>query len=289
MKKGTLIVNSFLDTPQVRQTYDKLMEAAERHGMDMDIAGNGQFFARLDKSGVCPIPKKNDFVLFWNKDVFLARALEEQGLRLYNCASAIEICDDKSLTFERLKGCIRMPETYKIPMTFDTVGYSNFDFEEFLGNKLSYPYIIKESYGSYGGQVYLAENSDGARSILKKIEGKECLAQEYIGESCGRDIRAYVVGDRVAAAIERSNPGDFRANITAGGHAKEYKLSEEEAQLALKVTKLLGLDFAGVDILFSDRGPVLCEVNSNAQFKGIFDATGIDVADVILEYIKTCG
>lgn len=295
MKKGTLIVNSFLKTPQVLDTYEKLSEAAKRHGIDMDILGNGEFFARLDKSGVevgtgkslqdLLGPAADGFVLFWNKDVFLARALEEQGYRLLNPAAGIEICDDKSLTFEKLKGSVRMPKTYKIPMTFDTVGYSDFKFEKYLGEMLGYPYVIKESYGSYGGQVYLAKDSKSACEILKSIEGKECLAQEYISYSSGRDIRAYVVGDKVTAAIERCNPGDFRANIANGGSAKAYKLSAEEEQMAVKVTKALGLDFAGVDILFNEDGPVLCEVNSNAQFKGIYDATGVNIADSIMEYI----
>ena len=295
MKKGTLIVNSFLKTPQVIETYNSLLDAAKNHGIDMNIIGNADFFARLDNKGVENSsgtfvadllgPAKESFVLFWNKDVFLARALEEQGYRLLNPSGGIEICDDKSLTFEKLKGCVKMPKTFKIPMTFDTVGYCDFAFEKVLGEMLGYPYVIKESYGSYGGQVYLAQDSETARIILKKIEGKECLAQEYIGFCRGRDIRAYVVGGRVASAIERCNPNDFRANIANGGSAKEYKLSAQEEEMAVKVTKELGLDFAGVDILHGEDGPVLCEVNSNAQFKGIFDATKINIADVILEYI----
>lgn len=288
--KGTLIVNSFLKTPQVNETYDMLKDSAKRCGIDLEVRGNASFFARLDQKGVeAFLPQENEaeFILFWNKDVFLARALEEQGFRLYNCASAIEICDDKSLTFERLKGIVRMPKTYKIPMTFDTVGYDDFEFEKFLGQSLGYPYVIKESYGSYGGQVYLATNSETAGEILKKIEGKECLAQEYIKESCGRDLRAYVVGDRVVASIIRSNDSDFRANITNGGHAKAYTVTKAEEEMAVFVAKELGLDFAGVDILFGSDGPVLCEVNSNAQFRGLYDATGISIPDAIFELIKS--
>lgn len=283
--KGTLIVNSFLHTEQVNETYDMLVQSAKQHHIDMDICGNASFFARLDKRAVEPELEKGDFILFWNKDVFLARALENQGYRLYNSASAIEVCDDKALTFERLNGIVKMPKTYKIPMTFDTVGYDSFEFERYLGEALGYPYVIKESFGSYGGQVYLADNSQEACRILKKIEGKECLAQEYINESRGRDIRAYVVGDRVVAAIERKNDSDFRANITNGGSAYAYVVSDEEALMAVKVVKELGLDFAGVDILFGKDGPILCEVNSNAQFKGLYNATGISIPDAIFEMI----
>ena len=288
MKKGTLIVNSFLNTAQVKDTYEHLIEGARRHGMEMELMGNASFFAYLDRSKVEPLPNLRDFILFWNKDVFLGRALEQQGLRLYNSARAIEVCDDKALTFECLKDKIKMPKTIKIPMTFATVGYDNFEFEKRLGEILGYPYVIKESFGSYGGQVYLADNSLEACRILKKIEGLECLAQEYIKESRGRDLRIYVVGDRVVAAIERSNSHDFRANITNGGTAQAYKVSAQEEKTAISAVKMLGLDFAGVDILFGRDGPLLCEVNSNAQFAGLYKATGIDVTDAIFEHIGRC-
>ena len=160
-----------------------------------------------------------DFILFWNKDVFLGRALERMGYRLFNCADAIEACDNKALTFEMLEGICRMPRTIKVPMTFNTIGYDDLSFEDHIGRALGYPYVIKECLGSYGGQVYLAKDQVDARRILKSIEGKDCIAQEYISSSSGRDLRAYVVGDRVVASMERSNANDFRSNIANGGSA----------------------------------------------------------------------
>ncbi|HAV01576.1 MAG TPA: RimK family alpha-L-glutamate ligase, partial [Lachnospiraceae bacterium] len=94
-----------------------------------------------------------------------------------------------------------------------------------------------------------------------------------------------VVGDRVVAAMLRSNDSDFRANITNGGKMEPYTPSSEEAGLAVSVCRALGLCFAGVDILFSKDGPVLCEVNSNAHFKNISDCTGVDVASFIIGHI----
>ena len=274
MKKGVLIINAFLDTPQVRETYDMLTEGAKRAGIDMAMATNADFFVELD-SGLVKASSQNslegvDFILFWNKDVFLGRALERMGYRLYNCADAIEACDNKALTFEMLEGICRMPRTIKVPMTFNTIGYDDLSFEDTIGKILGYPYVIKECLGSYGGQVYLAEKPEDARSILKKIEGKDALAQEFISSSRGRDIRAYVVGGRVAAAMERYNASDFRSNITNGGSAKSIRITKEQEELAVTATKGLGLDFAGVDILFGQNDePILCEVNSNAQFRDI--------------------
>lgn len=289
---GILIVNTFLDTPQVKDTYDLLLAGAKRAGIDMRLMTNADFLTGLD-SGLVRASKQNDpkdadFILFWNKDVFLGRALERMGYRLYNCADAIEACDNKALTFEMLQGICRMPKTIKIPMTFDTVGYDDMSFENNIAGLLGYPYVIKECYGSYGGQVYLATDPDSARKVLKKIEGKECLAQEFIEESRGRDLRAYVVGDRVVAAMERRNDKDFRSNITNGGKSYPIDITKEQEKLAVDAVHGLGLDFAGVDILFGENDePILCEVNSNAQFHGLLTATGIDITDALFEYIRT--
>ena len=290
MIKGLLIVNSFLKTPEVNKTYDRLLEGAKRAGIDMSMAGNAGFFAGLDDGLVKAAPENNmsnvDFVLFWNKDVFLGRALERMGHRLYNCADSIEACDNKALTFEMLQGLCRMPKTIKVPMTFNTIGYDDLSFEEKIGKQLGYPYVIKECLGSYGGQVYLADDSDKARAILKQIEGKDCIAQEYIRTSHGRDLRAYVVGDRVVASMVRSNADDFRSNIANGGSAEKYEITKEQEKMAVDAVKGLGLDFGGVDILFGEHEePILCEVNSNAQFAALKNVTGIDITDALFEYI----
>lgn len=292
--KGMLIVNTFLDSPQVNDTYDLLSLGAKRHNIELSMHTNAEFFVDLESgivanSDILPSPDDLDFILFWNKDVFLGRALSRMGYRLYNSADAIEYCDNKALTYEKLDGMVRMPRTLKIPMTFDTVGYTSLSFENHIAKILGYPYIIKECYGSYGGQVYLANDSKSARDILKKIEGRECLAQEFIKESRGRDLRAYVVGDKVVAAMERSNPDDFRSNITGGGGGIAFDITKEQEQMAVTAAKKLGLDFAGVDILFGKSGPVLCEVNSNAQFRGLLTATGVDITDALFEHIRcTC-
>ena len=290
-KKGLLIVNAFLKTTQVNETYDMLLAGAKRAGLDMTLATNADFFVGLDDGLVKALPEHDlkgvDFILFWNKDVFLGRALERMGYRLFNCADAIEACDNKALTFEMLEGICPMPQTIKVPMTFNTIGYDDLSFEDHIGKSLGYPYVIKECLGSYGGQVYLANDSDDARSILKSIEEKDCIAQKYIASSRGRDIRAYVVGDRVVASMVRSNPEDFRSNIANGGSAIPHTITREQEELAVSAAKGLGLDFAGVDILFGENDePVLCEVNSNAQFKGLLNATGIDITDALFEHIK---
>lgn len=293
MLKGTLIVNAFLDSPQTTDTYEHLIEAAKRHNIDMDLRTNGEFFARVDKKGVI-VPKdfKSDFVLFWNKDVALGYALEAEGYRLYNPSEAIRLCDNKAATFEAITNSsysdvIRMPRTIRIPMTFAGIGYTNYDFIDAVIEEMGLPFVLKECWGSYGGQVYLANTKEEAVKILSKMDGQDVIAQEYISSSKGRDIRAYIVGGKLVAAIERRNDNDFRANITNGGTAIAIKLNKEQEEMAIAATKALEMDFAGVDLLhMKDGAPILCEVNSNAQFAGLYKATGIDVTDAIMEHIS---
>ena len=286
---GWLIVNRFLYTDKFSELYDWLIRAADIAGSRLTRLTDDRFLVSADTgSFVCrntDLPEP-DYVIFWDKDIRLARALEAQGLRLYNRADAIEACDDKSLTFSRLAGRVRMPATFTFPFTYGHLGYNNLEFLDHLETLLDYPFVIKECFGSFGAQVYLAGSHDEAVSIIESVGGRPCIAQEYIGSGRGRDIRINVVGDKCVASMLRYNGGDFRANITAGGSMKEYDPTDAQREMALKVCRELKLDYAGVDILFGPDGePVLCEVNSNAHFKSIYDCTGINVADKIISHI----
>lgn len=328
MKKGLLITNAFLVSEKFDQIYGLLTEAAGRHDTKLIHRTNADFMPVYNENGIflscreaSPLATAGgfDFVLFWDKDIRLARAFEAAGLPVFNSASAIEACDDKALTLEKLAGAglmtgekpeIRLPVTVMAPMTFSGIGYTDLSFIKAAEEAISYPMVIKECFGSFGAQVHLAKNRKEAQEIVKKLKAP-FIFQEFIcparfpkqsgrGEDASftasedalgkytessRDIRLQVVGDRVVAAMLRSNDSDFRANITNGGKMEPYMPSSEEAGLAVSVCRALGLCFAGVDILFSKDGPVLCEVNSNAHFKNISDCTGIDVASFIIGHI----
>lgn len=121
--------------------------------------------------------------------------------------------------------------------------------------------------------------------MICKATSEPLILQQYIAESHGRDIRLNMVGGECAAAMERYNNKDFRANITAGGSMRPYTPTAEEIALARRACEAIELDFGGVDILHTHNGPVICEINSNAHFKNIFECTGINVAENIAEYI----
>ena len=120
---------------------------------------------------------------------------------------------------------------------------------------------------------------------MNNVQGKPVVFQEYVENTKGRDVRLQVVGDKVIAGMYRYSYDDFRANVSIGGHMKEYTPSQEECTLAVRAAMAVGADFAGVDLLFGEQGMLVCEVNSNAHFKNIFDCTGVNTAEKIMEFI----
>lgn len=278
---GWLVVNGFLHSDKFNEIYNWLKTAFEKKGHTVDV------YTNIELSNITEITNKPDFVLFWDKDIPLAKRLEKMGLKLFNSALAIENCDNKALTYIELKGIVNMPKTIVAPMTYRNIGYNNTDFVKNTIDKLGLPIVIKECYGSFGQQVYLAESYEKAIEIVTNTN-EPLIFQEFIAESKGKDIRINMVGNQAVASMLRYNNNDFRANITNGGSMKNYTPTEEEIAVAQKVCKTLNLDFGGVDILFGKNGPIVCEVNSNAHFKNIFDCTGVNVADYIGEYIEKC-
>lgn len=286
MNNGWLVVNGYITNPKFLEIYQWLMEAGERKGYAIERKTNIELM-EMFCNGTWTEVDKPDFVIFWDKDVRLASLMEECGFRLFNSAEGIAVCDDKSMTYIRLKNAgVRMPKTWVAPKTFAKDGYDKLEFFENAAKELGCPLIVKESFGSFGFQVYMANNWEELKAIIADLKNRPFIMQEYIASSWGRDIRIQMVGDEAVACMYRYNDDDFRANITNGGKMKPYQPNEAQIEMARKACKSLGLDFAGVDILFGEDGePVLCEVNSNAHFKNIYDCTGVNVADAIMSYV----
>ena len=163
------------------------------------------------------------------------------------------------------------------------------DIESVLRTVGTPPYVIKLLEGTQGRGVVLTETMEAAISAIetmKKIDAN-ILIQEFISESSGQDIRAIVVGNKVVASMKRiAKPGEFRSNVHLGGRVEDYKLTNQEEESAIKAAKVLGLSVAGVDLIQSNRGPLVLEVNSSPGLEGIEKATGIDVADEIIKYLE---
>ena len=305
MLQGLLVTNAFLRTGKFVEHYQWLKEAAEHRNMALSLLDNAGLLSVTGKrdSAISRIAGEYDFVIFWDKDIPQGKQLEwechKRGVPVFNPIDAIAACDDKFETCLRLSRWneegsseeeIFMLPTIIAPMTYGNIGYTSFDFVDRVIEELGLPVVVKECFGSFGMQVYLASDRQEVFRLTEKLAGKPFLYQKYLAASSGRDVRLEVVGNRVVAGMYRfSETGDFRANITNGGSMKPYTPTEREKALALRVARVLNLDFAGVDLLFGEgqeEALVFCEVNSNAHFKNLYLCTGVNVAEEIMEYIS---
>ena len=165
------------------------------------------------------------------------------------------------------------------------------DAEDLIDEVGGVPVVIKLARGTHGRGVVLAETKKAAKSALQGFylmdeEGTNILLQEFIEESAGEDIRAFVVGGKVVASMKRQSlDDDFRSNIHLGGQATPMKLTDEELKVAVKAAKAMGLSIAGVDMMRSKRGPLILEINSSPGF-AIERITGRNVAEKIIEYVE---
>jgi len=168
--------------------------------------------------------------------------------------------------------------------------HSTKDIDGLLETVGGAPVVVKLLEGTQGVGVVLAETKKAAESVIAAFRQLDAniLVQEYIKESGGSDIRCIVVGNRVVAAIKRTGaPGDFRSNLHRGGTAEKARLTPEERSIAVRAARTVGLNVSGVDLLQSNHGPVVMEVNSSPGLEGVEGATGVDVAGKIIEFLET--
>ncbi len=210
------------------------------------------------------------------------RQLEMMGVYTPNSSDAVLRARDKlrSLQILAAQG-IAMPAT--------VFGDNPDDTEDLLAMLGEPPHVIKLNEGSQGNGVVLAEKRSASQSVIEAFRGlyANFLVQEFIAEAKGCDLRCFVVGGKVVAAMQReASAGDFRANLHRGGSAAAVKLSVAEKRIAVRAAEALGLGVAGVDLLRSDRGPLVLEVNASPGLEGIEAATGVDVAGAIIELLQ---
>ena len=225
------------------------------------------------------IPRIGASVTFYGTAVL--RQFEMMGSYTPNGSEAILRARDKLHCHQLLaRQGIGLPKTVFGDNPDDTA-----DLLAMLGKP---PHVIKLTEGTQGTGVILAERAAASRSVIEAFRGlyANFIVQEFIGEAKGADLRCFVVGSTVVAAMRRqAKPGEFRSNLHRGGSAKAVQLSEEEQETAIRAARVMGLNVAGVDLLRSKRGPLVLEVNSSPGLEGIEGATGVDVAGSIIDYI----
>ncbi|MCG7563028.1 30S ribosomal protein S6--L-glutamate ligase [Pseudoalteromonas sp. McH1-42] len=271
----------------------RLIEAAEQRGHEpvvldvlrcyMNINSNEpEIHFKGDKIvGVdAVVPRIGASVTFYGCAVL--RQFEMMGIYPLNESVAITRSRDKLRSLQLLsrKG-VGMPIT----------GFANKpdDVKDLLDMVGGAPVVIKLLEGTQGIGVVLAETRKAAESVIEAFMGLKAniMVQEYIKEAGGADIRCFVIGDKVIAAMKRqAQEGEFRSNLHRGGSASLIRITPEERKTAVAAAKAMGLNVAGVDLLRSERGPLVMEVNSSPGLEGIEKATGKDIASMIVEFME---
>ena len=272
----------------------RLKEAAEKRGHHVKVVDYMRCYINVSTDSPCVmysgkrlehfetiIPRVGASNTFYGTAV--VRQFELMGVNAANSSQAISRSRDKLRCMQILaKESIGLPITGFAHSTQDTDGLI-----KMVGGP---PVIIKLIEGTQGIGVVLAETYQSAKSMIEAFRGLSAhiLVQEFVAEAKGEDIRAFVVGDRVIAAMRRkAAEGEFRANIHRGGKSESVELTSEESDTALRAARAVGLRVAGVDLLRSKDGPKVLEINSSPGLQGIEKATGIDVAGAIIEFLAS--
>ena len=238
------------------------------------------FFSSSNNGYDAVIPRIGASHTFYGTAV--VRQFEMMGVFAANASQAISRSRDKLR-------CLQLLSKRGIGLPVTGFAHSTKDIEGLIGIVGGAPLVIKLLEGTQGIGVVLAETPHAAKSVIEAFRGLDAniLVQEFISEAKGADLRCFVIGDKVIAAMKRQGaPGEFRSNLHRGGNAEKIKLTPEERSTAVRSAKAMGLKVAGVDLLRSNHGPVVMEVNSSPGLEGIEKATGIDVAGKIIEFLE---
>ncbi len=273
----------------------RLKEEALKRGHQVTIVKYRDCYASIEKNSPTVSYKGEDLGKFdaiipriaanmTRYGTAIVRQLEMQGVYTVSSSLAINRSRDKLRSMQILaKAGVGIPKT--------VVSRNSADIDDLIDKLGGTPVIIKLARGTHGNGVVLAESKKAAKSVLQAFyltneDGTNILLQEFVKESAGTDIRAFVVGSRVVASMKRQSlDDDFRSNLHKGGEGTKIKLTEEERKMAVKAAKAMGLNIAGVDMMRSERGPLILEVNASPGF-GIEKVTGRDVASAIIDYVE---
>jgi ribosomal protein S6--L-glutamate ligase len=271
----------------------RIVETAEARGHQVEVIDPTLCYMNINQNALsihfrgqalddidAVIPRIGASITFYGSAVL--RQFEMMGVYCLNESAAIGRARDKLNSLQLLaRDGIGLPVTGFADKPGDIP-----DLIEMVGGA---PLVIKLLEGTQGIGVVLAETRTAAESVIEAFMGLNAniLVQEYIREANGADIRCFVIGNKVVAAMKRqAKPGEFRSNLHRGGTATKIKLSKAERQTALKAARCMGLNVAGVDILRANQGPVVMEVNSSPGLEGIEGASEIDVTEAMIAYVE---
>lgn len=271
----------------------RLVEAAQARGHEVSVVDPLRCYMRI--SSRKPTVHYRDFVLS-EVDAVIPRvgaSITFYGVavvRQFEMGKVFTLNDSLSITRSRDKlRCLQIlaMEGFDLPIT--SFAHSTKMTGQLIDMVGGAPLIVKLLEGTQGKGVILGQSREAAESLIESFRTMNAhfLVQEFISESEGSDIRCFVIGDQVVAAMRRvAKSGEFRANIHRGGRAEAVEITEQERELALKAARAMGLTVAGVDILRSNRGPLILEVNSSPGLEGIEGATEKNIAGLMIEHVE---
>ena len=292
MSKGWMLVK-----PKFQESYEtqRLLEEFGNHNIEVKLIDPNEidiFVNKENKQSILvngkslPLPKfvfprTGSGTTYYIKAVI--RHFERMGVPVINSSEAIDNVKDKLYTHQILaQSNLDIPNTMLLKHPIDI---------DFVEKNIGFPVIVKKISGSYGRGVFLCENKKQLNQLVTMAEltkkSYDIIIQEFVKDTWGKDLRVFVVNNKVVGCMMRqSTDDDFRANLSRGGEGFPYEVNEQIDWLSSESSKALGLDIAGVDLLFQNGGYKICEVNSNPGFEGMEQFTNKNIAGEIVTFIK---
>lgn len=264
----------------------RLSEEFKKASVDIEVFVNNGALASIKDNNVKINLPKADFVIYMDKDIYLARLLEKAGYHLFNRADFIKLCDDKMLTFIACANHdIPMPTTISGPLVYYGLRETHLSFLKKVEGELGYPMVVKKVYGSLGEGVYLVNNYDELAKLYAEICRNPIVFQKYISSSAGKSIRVLIIDGKVFGAFFRKNGQDFRSNYGENASGEIIPDMKKYVDFAEKINQLFNIEYAGLDLLDNDGELLLCEMNSNAFFEEFENITRLNVAKAVVDMI----
>ena len=216
-----------------------------------------------------------DFAINRSRNAEVAEELESEGIRVFNSSVVTKIANNKGKTYELLEGVVPfLPVKYGDKII--TSGISGDDF--------SYPYVIKSCSGHGGSQVFMAENEQEEKSAIETIGNDEYVVQQCCS-NLGKDIRVFIIGNKIIKALLRTSENSFKSNYSLGGHVEEYTLNDQEQDMVNAILKKMSLDYAGVDFIFHNDRAVFNEIEDAVGARMLYQVSDIDIVQKYVDYI----
>ena len=275
------IIYSEEDLNKNRQFVEMFRSALGQYGVELKLVVLEHMPDKLET-----IP---DFAINRSRNAEISYMLEKEEVRVFNSAKVTEIANDKAKTYDYVKDIVPcMPLIDRRDITYQQKKEVENSEGSFLPDQSTkYPYVLKSCSGHGGNQVFMINNCRDEAEAVERLGGKPFIRQECCSD-LGKDVRVYIVGNRIVASVIRISKTDFRSNFSLGGEVRPYELSENERQMVNCILKKLPLDYGGIDFIFHHNKAVFNEIEDAVGARMLYATTDIDIVSLVAKYIVKC-